>query len=366
MTSTVKTALRQVVARFALAGAVESIDPHGAGHINDTYEITARSRGGVTRRFILQRINRNVFFDPEAVMHNIEQVIDHLAVKVREEGGEADREIPALVPADDGRSFVRDAESGVWRCFARIEGATAHATVVDPARVRTVAATFGRFLRRMADFPADRLEVSIPEFHDARAVLRSFRDTVHLDSLGRAGAAAAECRFVEAQADLMAEWGEWIASVRTPTQAVHNDTKVNNVLIDDESGNGLCVIDLDTVMAGSRLVDIGDCARSVLTGLETTGQPLDLRLFEAVVRGFAEEVGGLLSDEEVERIALATRAIALELGTRFLSDYLAGDRWFPASGPAENLERSRVQFDLVRDIGLHEVEMKEIVRGACR
>ena len=366
MTPAAPIGAREVAARFALGADVVSVASHGAGHINETYEVGVRGDEGRNRRFIVQQLNRTIFHDPEAVIRNAERVLAHLEEVVREEGGDPRREVPTLVLSDDGRSFVRDRNGEIWRCFARIEGVSAHATIGDPKRARTVAAAFGRFLRRMSGFPADRLEVTIPGFHDANAVLLAYRDAVRLDPLGRAAATAVEHRFIEHHVDLTAQWVEWLTFARAPLRPIHNDTKTNNVLIDDESGRGLCVIDLDTVMAGFALIDIGDCARSVLTGPEEAGRPIDLGLFEAVVRGFVDEAGGLLSGEEYERIVFATRAIALELGTRFLTDYLAGDRWFPASRPEENLERCRVQLDLVRGLEGQAAELEEIVRRARR
>ena len=354
---------QDIAARFALGGEVTSVVRHGSGHIHQTHEVEVRTGEGATRRFILQRIHRGVFPDPEAVIRNAERVIEHLRQRVREEGGDPDREVPALVRSTAGRGFVRDAQGALWRCYVRIEGATAHATAVgEPARVQSIAEAFGRFLQRMDDVPPNRMEEVLPRFHDGVGVLRTFREAAHRDSCGRARDLAAERRFVEERAALTSMWAGVSASGRIRRRIVHNDTKLDNVLIDDATGRGLCVIDLDTVMGGFAVVDMADCARSALTGPEDVGGAFDLRQFRAVVEGFAKGMGETLPAIDLDLVVAATRAIALELGTRILTDHLLGDRWFAVSYPEQNLKRARVQFELVGAIEQHAVEMEDLVR----
>ncbi len=356
---------RKIAERFKVGGPVLSVDPHGEGHINATYVVTAEPEGGPRRRYVLQRINRRVFRDPEAVIRNVARVTEHLRSKVAEEGGDPDREVLSLVRTADGDApFVRDDEGEVWRCFAMIERARAHSTLSSPKQARTVASAFGRFLRRLSDCPPHELEVALPGLHDAAGHLAALRDVSGDDPLGRASDVQNELAFVETRRGLIESWADLLSSEDAPTRVIHNDTKVSNVLIDEDSGRGICVIDLDTVMPGSALVDIGDFARSVLTGPEDVGRGVDLALFAAAIGGYLGEAGRLLTDVEVENIVQATRLIALELGIRFLADYVAGDRWFPVGRPDENLARCRVQLKLVREIGEHEDEMRRIVRRA--
>jgi Ser/Thr protein kinase RdoA (MazF antagonist) len=244
-----------------------------------------------------------------------------------------------------------------------IEGATARSTLADPQQAYTVANAFGRFLRRLSDFPPHELEITLPGFHDATLHLEALRDVVDRDPHRRREEAHGDLAFIEDRRDVIATWTDLLSSGELPTRAIHNDTKISNVLADDETGCGICVIDLDTVMPGSVVIDIGDCARSALTRVKTRGQ--DLEVFGAVVHGYISEIGGLLAEAEIERIVEATRLLALELGIRFLSDFIAGDRWFPVAQPAENLDRCRGQLRIVRGIEKSEPEMQEIVRRAA-
>ncbi len=359
----VEPQLRAVAERFTLDGDVLSVAPFGDGHINATYEVVMESGGAPAHRYVLQRINRAVFHDPGAVVRNVERVIGHIAAKVREEGGDPEREVLKLIPTLGGDPFLLDSEGEIWRCYAMIEGATARSTLAGPDQAYTVAIVFGRFLRRLSDFPADALAITIPGFHDAPRHMRVLRDTMREDPLDRARGTFAELEFIESRQDVIGSWADLQSSGELPTRAIHNDTKISNVLVDDETGRGICVIDLDTVMPGSALVDIGDCARSALTRIETGGH--DLEFFGAVVRGYLSEIGALLAEVEIEQIVEATRLIALELGIRFLSDFIAGDRWFPVALPMENLDRCRGQLDIVRRIEESEAEMQEVVRRAA-
>jgi Ser/Thr protein kinase RdoA (MazF antagonist) len=356
---------RAIAERFATDGRVLSVDPHGEGHINATYVVTAGTRGGTSRRYVLQRINRRIFRDPEAVVRNVERVTKRLRSKAVEEGGDPEREVLRLVPSANGDApFVRDDEGEVWRCFAMIERASSHSVLARPKQARTVGSTFGRFLRRLSDHPPHELEITLPGLHDTAGHLRALRDVVGDDPFGRAIEVQEELGFVEARCRPIEAWTDLLSSEDAPTRAIHNDTKVSNVLIDEDTGRGVCVIDLDTVMPGCALVDVGDFARSVLTGPEDVGRDVDLALFDAAIRGYLGGAMGLLDEAEVENIVPATRMIALELGIRFLADHIAGDRWFPVGRPGENLARCRVQLGLVRAIEEREDGMARIVRRA--
>jgi Ser/Thr protein kinase RdoA (MazF antagonist) len=352
-----------VAERFALHGRVLSAGPLGDGHINATYVVVTDSEGHRDRRYVLQRINRAVFRDPEAVIRNVERVIEHIGSKVREEGREPGGEVLELIRTLDGDASLRDSEGGVWRCYAMIEGATARSTLAGPDQAYTIAKAFGRFLRRLSDFPPHELEITIPGFHDTARHLRALRDVAQWDPKSRVREARDELAFIEDRRDTIAAWADLLSSGEFPTRAIHNDTKISNVLVDDGTGCGICVIDLDTVMPGSVVIDIGDCARSALTRVETGGQ--DSEVFGTVIRGYLSEIGALLAEVEIDRIVEATRLLALELGIRFLADFIAGDRWFPVVQLTENLSRCCGQLNIVRRIEESEAEMREIVRRAA-
>jgi hypothetical protein len=352
-----------VAKRFALGERVLSVEPHGDGHINATYVVTAVAESGPRRRYVLQRINRGVFHDPEAVVRNTSRVIEHLTARLREEGGDPEREVLRLVCTIDGGASLCDAEGEVWRCYEMIERATARSTLAGPEQAYTVAKAFGRFLRWMSDFPSRELEITIPGFHDPVRHLRALQTAVRADPLDRKSEAGDEIAFIEGREDVILDWGNRQLSGEMPLRAVHNDTKINNVLIDEETGCGICVIDLDTVMPGSAVVDIGDCVRSALTRIDDTAWRPEV--FAGVVRGYLSEIGALLTGVEIESVVAASRAVALELGTRFLSDFITGDHWFPAASPSENLDRCRGQLDVVRWIEEEEVALQETVRHAA-
>ena len=357
---------RAIAERFATDdGPVLSVEPHGEGHINATYVVTVGAGDGPGRRYILQRINRRIFRDPEAVVRNVERVTERLRTKAVEEGGDPEREVLRLVPSADGDApFVRDGEGEVWRCFAMIERASAHSVLASPKQARTVGSAFGRLLRRLSDYPPHELEIALPGLHDTVGHLRALRDVARDDPFGRAMEVQEELAFAEARRRTIEAWTDLLSSEDAPARVIHSDTKVSNVLIDEDTGRGICVIDLDTVMPGSALVDVGDFARSVLIGPEDVGRDVDLALFDAAVRGYLGGAMGLLDETEVEHIVRATRMIALELGIRFLADHIAGDRWFPVGWPGENLARARVQLGLVRAIEEREDGMARIVRRA--
>jgi len=357
----VESRSRSVAERFAVGGRIVSVAPLGDGHINATYEVRTASDHG--RRYVLQRINRGVFRDPGAVIRNAERVIRHIEGKVREEGRDPEREVLQLIPTLDGGAFLRDGEGEIWRCYAMIEGATAHSTLAGPDRAYTVARAFGRFLRWLADFPPHELEITLPGFHDTPGHLRALREATRSDRRDRLGEVGDELAFAEDRREAIVARAARLSAGGLPVRAIHNDTKISNVLVDDGTGRGICVIDLDTVMPGSAVVDIADCARSALTRVERPGR--DPEVFAAVVRGYLAEIGGLLSEAEVELIVEGTWTIALELGIRFLTDFIVGDRWFPVAYPTENLNRCRGQLRVVQRIEKNEAEWGEIVRRAA-
>jgi len=352
---------RAVARQFALGNRVISVAPLGGGHIHETYVVVAAS-GTLRRRYILQRINRWVFPDPVAVVRNIEHVTKHILAKLCAEGGDVEREVLALIPTRRENSCFRDDEGEVWRCYAMIEGASVQSALADADQVRAAAGAFGRFLRQLSDFPANVLIEPIHGFHDAARHMTALQAAVRSDPADRAHEVLGELQFIEECRPVIETWMDLLTSGTLPTRVTHNDTKVDNILIDERSGRGICVLDLDTVMPGSALIVIGDCARSALTGNEDAGMAVDTMRFAAVLQGYLEEAGDLLSDAEIANIVLATRAIALELGIRFLTDHIEGDRWFPVESSSQNLLRCRVQLHLARCLGENEERMLAIVR----
>ncbi|HJW08867.1 MAG TPA: phosphotransferase [Holophagaceae bacterium] len=336
----------------------------GRGHINDTF-LLAFEEGP---RTVLQGINALVFPDAEGLMANMGRVTRHLQAGLVDEPDAARRAL-RLLPTRTGADFHRDEAGRAWRMVGYIEGSH---TVEGPATAEQAyeaARALAAFQVQLADLPEPPLEETLPGFHDTRRHLRSLRAAAEADPLGRAGRAAPELAFAWDQAALAGALMGPLEAGLLPRRTVHNDTKLNNVLLDDATGKGLCVIDLDTVMPGTGLFDFGDLVRSGAgTVPEDHALPseaeLDLERFRALAEGTRSGLGGLQDTEERSRMAQAPQVIAFELGLRFLADHLQGDRIFRTQDPELNLHRARVQFALLRDMQKREGDMQRIVKRA--
>ena len=333
-----------------LLGAVR----YGQGHINDTYCVLCQGQEGDCVRFILQGINSAVFPDPEALMENFEGVTSFLRKKIRTMGGDPQRETLSLVPAKNGGRFFRDSQGKFWRLMPFVEGTDCFQSAT-PALFEASARAFGRFQRLLSDYPAETLHETIPDFHNTEARFAKFVAALEADPLGRAAQTRAEIQFVlDRKADCSVAL-EAQREGKLPLRVTHNDTKLNNILIDRKTGEGICVIDLDTTMPGLSINDFGDSIRfganhCAEDEADLSKVAFDLELFEAYTRGFLEGAGGSLTPAELEYLPWGARLMTLECGIRFLTDYLEGDRYFRIHDPDQNLRRCRTQFKLVRDM----------------
>ncbi len=333
-----------------LLGAVR----YGQGHINDTYCVLCQGQEGDCVRFILQGINSAVFPDPEALMENFEGVTSFLRKKIRTMGGDPQRETLSIVPTRAGESFYRDSAGKFWRLMPFVEGTDCFQSAT-PALFEASARAFGRFQYLLSDYPAETLHETIPDFHNTEARFAKFEAALQADPLGRAAQTRAEIQFVlDRKADCSVALEAQRAG-KLPLRVTHNDTKLNNILIDRKTGEGICVIDLDTTMPGLSINDFGDSIRFGANHCaEDEGDlskvSFDLELFEAYTRGFLEGAGGSLTPAELEYLPWGARLMTLECGIRFLTDYLEGDHYFRIHDPVQNLRRCRTQFKLVRDM----------------
>jgi Ser/Thr protein kinase RdoA (MazF antagonist) len=344
-------ALERVARAFETPDGPLRVTRLGSGHIHDTF-LAEVDAGAQPRRYVLQRLHTGVFADPEAVMRNVERVTAHLAAKLaRAAVPDRERRCLALVAARDGRAFHRDGEGGFWRCFRFVEGSLA----VDGAPTREqafeAARAFGAFAAALADLPGPPLSEVIPHFHDLPHRMAALEAVLREDPLGRARAVAAEAAAARAgQARLAARLAA-AGAADLPRRTVHNDCKVNNVLLDARTGEALCVIDLDTVMEGTLLADFGDLARTAACPAPEDERDLervrfDLLRFEALARGYLAGTGALLAPAELRALPLAGPLLALENAVRFLADHVAGDRYFRIHRPGHNLDRARAQLRL--------------------
>lgn len=360
--------LEEICRAFPLAGKFAGAEPYGNGHIHDTF-LMRRDDGGRESNWIVQRINHVVFQDPPAVMDNIAQVSAHVREKlVREGSPDPNRECLTFIRARDGKHYSRDARGNYWRICVFVAGASSLSDCRTSALALEAARAFGRFQRLLADFPASRLAETIPHFHDTRRRLNALKAALKADAAGRAKGAAPEIEFALARENIAGTVASGLESGDLPTRVTHNDTKLNNVLIDDRTGKGVCVIDLDTVMPGSALYDIGDMVRTTAATAQEDETDLskvdvDDRRFEAIMRGYAETIGPFLTAREKELLPFSGLLLCYTIGLRFLTDHLAGDLYFKTHRPGHNLDRARTQFAMVSRIEAKSDRLAGIVRG---
>ena len=360
-----------VCGAFALHGTPVSAEPFGNGHINDTFRIRTQDEAGHPTEYILQRINTSIFRDPLAVMRNIRAVTEHVARRIRARGGDALRQTLTVVSARDGAPCYFDADGSCWRADLMITDSVSHDTADSPAMLESAARTFGEFFMDLDDFPADQLAETIPLFHNTPNRLRQFEEAVARDAAGRAQDVAKEIADVRAFAGETGYLTDRLADGRLPLRVTHNDTKLNNILFDRRTNEGLCVIDLDTVMPGLTAYDFGDAIR-VGGNTADEGDPdishvsISLPNFTAFARGFLSAVHGVITDEEAASLVMGAKLMTWECASRFLADYLNGDVYFKIHYPTQNLDRARNQIALVQDIDRHQAQLEAIVKSVLR
>ncbi len=360
MLSNPKHDVRAVAAQFELPGQFISAMPYGSGHINDTY-CAIFEQGGSRARYILQRINHLIFKNPAALMENIQRVTSHIGKKCAGMA-DADRRALTLVPARGGISFYHDADGNFWRVYLFIERAQTFDAVENPGQAFQAASSFGAFQKHLADLPAPRLHDTIPDFHHTPKRFAAFEKAVESDAVNRASLAKSEIEFALANKSM----ASLLLDAQLPERVTHNDTKLNNVMLDNASGEGICVIDLDTVMPGLALYDFGDMVRTTTSPTKEDERDLSkvgmqFPMFEALARGYLSTAAGFLTSAEKALLPVAGKVITFEIGLRFLTDFLSGDTYFKVHREGHNLDRCRTQFKLVESIGQQSDAMNRLV-----
>jgi Ser/Thr protein kinase RdoA (MazF antagonist) len=358
-----------IAGEFALSRPVIAAAPYGSGHINDTYKVDIADGPGPSR-FVLQRINHNVFRRPDDLMANVERVCAHAYAKLLQaKKADADRRTLRLIPTRAGKPWLVDAAGNRWRCYHFIEGATGHDVIRSAEQAYAAAKAFGAFQALLADLPGGRLNETIPDFHHTPSRFARFQQALAKDSHGRAAAAAPEIAFALARADEVSVVVDALRDGTLPERVTHNDTKLNNVLLDDVTQEGICVIDLDTVMPGSVLYDFGDLVRTSTSPAaedetDLSKVRMQFPMFEALVKGYLESARGFLTPKEKELLPFAGKLITFEIGLRFLTDWLEGDVYFKIKRLTHNLDRARTQFKLVESIEAQLPAMQALVARA--
>lgn len=358
--------IEEAIERFAVEGRLMERSSYGNGHINDTFLLVYEMPEGAKKQYILQRMNHDIFKNPQQLMENVVNVTRYLREMIISQGGEPDRETLNVIKTHSGENYYQDGGGNYWRMFLFIERTICMEKVESAKDFYDSAVAFGNFQRMLADYPAEKLHETIPNFHNTPSRFRDFQRAVREDRMGRAASVKAEIEFAMAREKEVSILTDLLAAGQLPLRVTHNDTKLNNILFDADSRKALCIIDLDTVMPGLSHFDFGDSIRfGASTGEEDEKDlckvELDLSLYEVFTKGYLEGCGGRLTDKEIEMLPMGAKLMTYECGIRFLADYLEGDIYFKIHREGHNLDRARTQFKLVADMEAKWDAMQAIV-----
>ena len=360
--------LEDAVYAFGFGPQCSYVRPFGEGHINETYAVYMPGPDGKeVPLYVLQRININVFKNPDQVMDNIFGVTEYLRNIIRQEGGDLDRETLSYIKTKDGESYFEDDNGQPWRCLHYVPNSVCYQQVERPEQFYQSALSFGHFLKQLGEYPAESLYETIPQFHDTRKRFRDFVEAERKDVKNRARVCRSEIDFVLAREKDCGTLMEQLEDGVLPLRVTHNDTKLNNILFDKDTEEGLCIIDLDTIMPGLAANDFGDSIRFGASTAEEDEQDLekvhfDIDLYEIYVKGYLEMAKEVLTPAEIESLPWGARLMTLECGMRFLADFLQGDVYFKTAYPEHNLVRARTQFRLVKEMEEQFDKMKDVLK----
>ena len=359
--------LEEIIKNFNIDGEYIGYYLSNDGHINNTFVLEFDDGLGKIKSYLLQLINTNVFKNPDELMENIVGVTEHLRKIVVDNGGDPERECLNVYFTSDGKPYYRDADGNCWRCYNFITGAHSCQSIDDPETFANAARAFGKFQCLLADYPSETLHETIPNFHNTLSRFADFEKAVSDNIAGRADSVRDEIDFVLARRDDAGVLVKLLEKGKLPLRVTHNDTKLNNVMFDNETDEGICVIDLDTVMPGLSLYDFGD---SIRFGANTAAEDeknlskvsLSLPLYREYTAGYLSTAGQSLTPTEVEYLPFSAKLMTFECGMRFLTDYLNGDTYFRIAYDDHNLDRCRTQFRLVEDMERKMEDMKAITQ----
>lgn len=359
--------LEEIIKNFNIDGEYIGYYLSNDGHINNTFVLEFDDGLGKIKSYLLQLINTNVFKNPDELMENIVGVTEYLRKIVVDNGGDPERECLNVYFTSDGKPYYRDADGNCWRCYNFITGAHSCQSIDDPETFANAARAFGKFQCLLADYPSETLHETIPNFHNTLSRFADFEKAVSDNIAGRADSVRDEIDFVLARRNDAGVLVKLLEKGKLPLRVTHNDTKLNNVMFDNETDEGICVIDLDTVMPGLSLYDFGD---SIRFGANTAAEDekdlskvsLSLPLYREYTAGYLSTAGQSLTPTEVEYLPFSAKLMTFECGMRFLTDYLNGDTYFRIAYDDHNLDRCRTQFRLVEDMERKMEDMKAITQ----
>ncbi len=359
----------ELLGRFNFEGKIKSIEVNNSGHINGTYLLTYETDGGRTVKYIFQRINTTVFTRPVELMENINKVTEYIRRRAEEEGKDPARSTLSIVRTKDGMLYTVDADGEYWRAYDFIDGCTAYQMVEKPHDFYNAGVALGIFQKTLADYPSDQLTETIKNFHNTPVRYDDFRRAVREDLSGRRGSVQEEIAFFDARKDFYGIVTDGIADGRIPLRVTHNDTKLNNVLMDSQTDEVVCLIDMDTVMPGSALYDFGD---SIRFGTNTAAEDepdldkvhFNIDLYREYTNGYLSEMKDKLTPDEIRLLPESAILMTLECGMRFLGDHLNGDVYFSIHRPGQNLDRARTQIKLAYEMERDIDKMRSITKAA--
>jgi hypothetical protein len=359
--------LEEAINHMDFKGNCVHCDRYGNGHINDTFIVNVEQEEKNSNRYIVQRINHEVFLQPEQLMKNIVGVTDFIKGKILRDRGDVSRETLNIVSTKEGKAYYRDSIGSYWRAYLFIEDATSYDIVKKPEDFYQSAVAFGHFQKLLSDYPASSLYETIKDFHNTPVRLDNLKRAVKADPFGRVRNVTSELDFINHQEAFTHILMDLHKAGKLPLKVTHNDTKLNNIMIDNKTGKAICVIDLDTVMPGFSVTDFGDAIRFGASTAAEDEKNLDkvhfrLDLFELYTKGFLEGCDGSLSETEKTMLPTGAKMMALECGIRFLTDYILGDTYFRIHREGQNLDRARTQLKLVAEMDKQWEEMTDIVR----
>ncbi len=356
--------LLHISKQFQIYGEILHAETFKIGHINETYSATY-DQGGMRVRYIHQKINKNVFQNPAAVMTNVMRVTTHLRHRLEaQDARDITRRSLVVIPTRDGQSYYRNGGGEYWRTFVFIEGVETFEAVQSPDQAYQAGRAFGEFQSLLVDLPDGRLHETIPAFHDTPKRFTALQQAIEKDHLNRVQTAKPEIEFALKREGLVDVILDAMAKRKIPERITHNDTKFNNVMLDTVTGEAKCVVDLDTVMPGCALYDFGDMVRTTTSPTlederDLSKVRMQMPMFKKLVEGYLATAGPFLTRAEKSLVAFAGKLITFEIGIRFLTDYLSGDTYFRIHRPGHTLDRCRTQFKLVDSIERQERAMQK-------
>ncbi len=359
--------LDTVLSEFRVNGKRVVTEQIKNGHINCTFRVTVEDDNHDFKVYVVQAINTFVFKNPISIMENIDAVTAHIKKKYEASNESCDRKVLDFLHTSDGKNYYYDDRNNFWRAYVFVCDSATYDLSDDPQIIYNTGLGFGTFQKLLSDFPADKLKITIPDFHNTKKRMDDFFEAVEQDPLGRCKDVEREIEFFRQHREIACRLQNLLEEGKLPLRVTHNDTKCNNVLMDDTTGEALCVIDLDTIMPGLSVFDFGDavrfaCNTAAEDETDLSKVKLNISLYEQFTRGFIEPLKGFFGETELENMAWGAFIITIELASRFLKDHIEGDQYFRIHHENHNLERARNQIALAMDMEKKLDQMCEIVK----